>query len=189
MHIKQQDRRKKIIATTLAAVSVILLAGGMYYYLITIPGQKDSNSNTGTETPTGQADTLKAVERKDTTALESPQPVTTEDKPQNVANEPSERTTDSSLTITTLSQENNTIKVKAVVTNASKDGRCIAYFSSKNNDAVSTYLQVQADESGATCTGELPATNFSYVGTWTARIAYTTPDSKLVESSKSLEIR
>lgn len=189
MHIKQQDRRKKIITTTVAAAAVILLAGGVYYYLVTVPGQKDGNSSTGTDTPAKHTDTSKTAETKNSAALESPQPSATEDKPQTVANEPSERAIGSSLTITTLSQENTIIKIKVAVTNTDKGGRCIAYFTSKNNDAVSTYLQVQVDGSGVICTGELPATNFSYVGTWTARIAYTTPDSKLVESSKSLEIR
>ena len=183
MRIKQKSSSKKLLILSTVSALLIVGAGIIYYYV------HHGNSDTSTESSKQSDKPLTAEQNKaiDQTSQPKTSSSSNASNPQNIVNEPTTNDMSGALTITQLAQTGQTVKVTATLAGTSGGGRCIAYFTSSNKDAVSVYLD--AIDSPLGCRGDIDAARFNFLGTWTVRIAYTTPDNKIVESSSKVDIR
>lgn len=92
------------------------------------------------------------------------------------------------LTITQLTQVDSQILLRAQLENVADGGRCIAYFSS-NGGEVAKYTNVSNTNGELMCSLDANALEFNYLGEWSVRLVYTTPDNKKVETTGDIAIQ
>ena len=188
MKIKKDKPRNKKIVILIAVTTAIMLSIGAYLVY--------SYVKNSTDTPRDDSTSENRETDKDNTSDNGTPTKQTQDSP--VAGEPDstkpnntiepEPTTpiggDATLSITELSQTNNTVRATAQFKNAPEGGRCIVYFTSVGG-AISEYMTV----AGTTCSLEMSALKFTYLGDWNARVTYTTPDNTIIEAKGMLTIK
>jgi len=177
MQIETKKSQKKMITT--ASIIVILLLGAIA--LAFQMSYWPFNNRDSTLSPE-----LTANQDNSNVAGQSEQ---VKDKGPVRADEPTEQVGgDARLTINKLTQEEDQILLKASLENVADSGRCIAYFTS-DGGSIAKYATVSTDNENLVCSLEANALEFTYLGTWSVRVVYTTPDEKKIESMGEVVIK
>lgn len=92
------------------------------------------------------------------------------------------------LTITQLAQQDDRVTLHASLENVANGGRCIAYFNS-DGGAIAKYAVVSSSGDTLSCSLEMSALEFSYLGKWSIRVVYSTLDNKKLEATGELVVR
>ncbi len=178
MKIKKQTNKKRILTILgIALLMLVLLVSLSFvaYKKSFWPFAQPSNSDEA-RMPNGKLDENVAGQNTDDKAKG---PVTAEEPAEPVGG-------DAKLTITKLVQTDNRVLVKASLENVSTGGRCIAYFDSEGG-AVSKYMALS--DGDTVCSLDVSALEFSYLGTWSVRVVYSTADNKKLESTGEVIIK
>lgn len=110
-------------------------------------------------------------------------------KIENVSNPKVVQSDIAQVAIVDASQYENTIEVRAFISNVLQDGTCVIGFTN-NNLHFEKSVPAYADASTTPCVGlEVPLGEFNASGSWSVTVSYTSSDSKSTGSSTAgLEI-
>lgn len=191
MKIQKQSNKskKRIIITIIIAIIVIgVLYGGTAKAMSWWPFKVQTTQNVAAETNDSKTDG-----KTNSPSKPSEKPVDTPKTPSKdgeYSEEPTKEEKGAALRITSLNQSGGNVTVVAAVNGATAGGRCIVYFTSDpEGSAVSKYMTTTKNDSEIACSISIDELEFSYLGTWNARVVYTTPSNTKVQSTGSLEIR
>ena len=183
---KYRNSSRRLVLISAVAALIIALCG-YYYYSTNTKYQNSLDKSSGS---TDVDDSPSSVtSNPDTSTPSDGSPVKT-DKPDTYNQEPTTVDTGASMAITSASQDGDTVRLRAVASDTIIGGRCIAYFTSEKNDAQSFYLDTASPSEGTVnCSKDISAQRFSYLGLWSVRVVYTTPNDTIVENSAKITIR
>jgi hypothetical protein len=171
--VAKPSRSKKLllISTPLVVASLFL---GISFGLHSWPFHKAVNK-------------YEADSRRDITANPSPKNNNLPDKSDtSTTNTTSDQVPiDTALTakITEAQQSGNTIHFTASTTNAAATGTCVVTFSNPNDRPVTKQFSATDDSGSATCSTNISAFEFSYLGQWTVEFHYYLNDKQATASS------
>lgn len=177
MNIKRNENRRKVIITcTLLVLLFLFIFTGLTY--------------AKSWWPFNDVDSTAVIELvKEDNSNVAGQGYQNNVKGDQIAEEPTETVGgDATLTITQLEQVDNSILLRASLKGVAEGGRCIAYFSSAGGD-IAKYATLTNDNGSLTCLLDSSAFDFSYLGEWTVRLVYSTPDNKKIETTGDIIIR
>lgn len=84
------------------------------------------------------------------------------------------------MTISQLSEANNTVSVSAVVQNPpSGTGSCVVTFSNPNDRPITKQFDPASKENVVSCATQVPAYEFSFLGDWNVSVVYYAGDQKV----------